>query len=121
MRIARVIGTVTLNQTEPNLRAGSLLVAEALDARSLAGLERATPRGTPMPESLVVFDELGAGLGQIIAVSEGREASVPFWPQPVPIDAYCAAILDHVVWKQVPAARAAEGKSSKAAEQEHRK
>ncbi len=99
MRIARVIGTVTLNRTDPNLRAGRLVVAEALDAESLAGLDRAAPRHAPMPESLVVFDQLGAGLGQLIAVSEGREASAPFAPQRVPIDAYCAAILDRLVWK----------------------
>lgn len=99
MRIARVIGTVTLNRPEPHLRPGRLVVAEALDAQSLAGLDREAPRRASMPESLVVFDELGAGLGQIIAVSEGREASAPFAPQRVPIDAYCAAILDQVAWR----------------------
>ena len=50
----------------------------------------------PMPESLVVFDCLGAGIGQFIAVSEGREAALPFFPDPVPVDAYCGAILDQV-------------------------
>jgi len=100
MRIARVIGTVTLNCRELNLRCGRLLVAETFDAKSMAALPEFTARATDMPESLVVFDELGAGRGQIIAVSEGREAAMPFWPEPVPIDAYCAAILDYVVWKR---------------------
>ena len=49
-----------------------------------------------MPESLIVFDQLGAHVGQLIAVSEGREASAPFYPENVPIDAYNAAILDTV-------------------------
>ena len=49
-----------------------------------------------MPESLVIFDETGAGIGQLIAVSEGREAATPFWPEEVLVDAYCAAILDNV-------------------------
>jgi ethanolamine utilization protein EutN len=44
----------------------------------------------------VVYDELGAGLGSLIAVSEGREAAQPFGPEGKPIDAYNAAILDHI-------------------------
>ncbi|HEX7008776.1 MAG TPA: EutN/CcmL family microcompartment protein [Phycisphaeraceae bacterium] len=96
MRIARVIGTVTLNRRLSDLKPGRLLIAEALDDAALEGLGRQARRARPMPESLVVFDELGAGLGQLIAVSEGREASMPFYPQRVPIDAYCAAILDAV-------------------------
>jgi ethanolamine utilization protein EutN len=45
-------------------------------------------------EEVVVFDELGAGLGSRIALSEGREAAMPFYPEVKPIDAYNAAILD---------------------------
>ena len=48
------------------------------------------------PESLVVFDDLGAGEGQLIAVSEGAEATMPFRPASVPIDAFNAAILDQI-------------------------
>ena len=29
-----------------------------------------------------------------IAISEGAEASCPF-PKPTPVDAYCAALIDH--------------------------
>ncbi len=32
----------------------------------------------------------------MIAISEGGEAAVPFLPKQVPLDAYNAAILDHV-------------------------
>ena len=49
--------------------------------------------GEPV-EEVVVFDELGAGLGSRIALSEGREAAMPFFPAAKPIDAYNAAILD---------------------------
>ncbi len=96
MRIARVIGTVTLNRREPALRPGSLLIAETLDATALSALPDRCRRASDMPESLVVYDTCGAGVGQLIAVSEGGEATMPFRPQRVPIDAYCAAILDHV-------------------------
>ncbi|MEX0654198.1 MAG: EutN/CcmL family microcompartment protein [Phycisphaeraceae bacterium] len=96
MRIGRVIGTVTVSRRLESLKPGRLLMVEALDAHAIERLDANAGRATPMPESLVVFDELGAGVGQLIALSEGREAAVPFHPQRVPIDAYNAAILDTV-------------------------
>ena len=51
-------------------------------------------------EAIVVFDVLGAGCGNQIAISEGREAAQPFDPAMVPIDAYNAAILDSVTVEQ---------------------
>ena len=44
----------------------------------------------------ILYDELGAGVGSRIAISEGREAAQPFYPDVKPIDAYDAAILDNV-------------------------
>ena len=41
-----------------------------------------------------MLDELGAGIGSSIAISEGREAAMPFYPEVKPVDAYNAAILD---------------------------
>lgn len=99
MRIARVIGHVTLSRKISALVPGSFLLCEALDEAGLkaVGAGSRTPRrDKPMPESLVVFDELGAGVGQLIAVSEGAEATMPFYPKRVPLDAYNSAILDHV-------------------------
>ncbi len=96
MRIARVMGTVTLNRRLTELPPGRWLIAEALDAEAMGSAGMGGRRATPMPESLVVYDELGAGVGQLIAVSEGREASMPFYPRHVPIDAYNAAILDAI-------------------------
>ncbi|MCC7408464.1 MAG: hypothetical protein IT442_10355 [Phycisphaeraceae bacterium] len=96
MRIARVIGSVTLGGRLPEFKAGTYLIADALDEGALRRLPEATGRDKPMPESLVVFDRLGAGVGQLIAVSEGAEATAPFGKERVPVDAYCAAILDVV-------------------------
>jgi ethanolamine utilization protein EutN len=45
-------------------------------------------------EEIVVYDVMGAGLGCRIALSEGREAAMPFHPEAKPVDAYNAAILD---------------------------
>ena len=96
MRLARVIGTVTLSRRLADLRSGTLLLVETLDDAALAGEATSARRAKPMPESLVVYDELGASVGQVIAVSEGREAAMPFHPVRVPIDAYNAAILDTI-------------------------
>jgi microcompartment protein CcmK/EutM len=96
VRIARVLGTVTMSRRLGNLKPGRWIIAETLDSQALRGLASQAPRASAMPESLVVFDQLGAGIGQLIAVSEGREACQPFHPDKVAIDAYAAAILDHV-------------------------
>lgn len=90
MRIGEVIGNVTLSRTHPSLSAATLLVTVPLSLELLATGDG--PRGEP----LVVFDELGAGVGTHIGFSEGREAAQPFHPERVPIDAYNACILDRI-------------------------
>ena len=94
MRIARVMGVVTLGQRLADFPVGRLLLCEALDAEGVKAPEVRVPRKTAMPESLVVYDEWGAGVDCLLAVSEGREASMPWWPENHPVDAYCVAILD---------------------------
>lgn len=88
MRIAYVIGRLTLNKCHPALAGAKWLVATPLSLEGLAG--KAAGRGEP----LVVYDEFGAAEGMRIAVSEGSEAAAPFEPELKPIDAYNAAILD---------------------------
>ena len=90
MRIAEIIGTVTLNHCHPSLVGGTYRLAIPLTLEELSSDEPA------QGESLVVFDELGAGIGSRIALSESREAAMPFHPETKPIDAYNAAILDHL-------------------------
>lgn len=53
-------------------------------------------RNEPQGDSLVAWDQLGAGNGSLIGLSEGPEASQPFRPDVKPVDAYAAAILDHI-------------------------
>ncbi len=96
MRIARIIGNVTLGRRLDEFPAGRLLLAEALDGAAIETIAQEGRRATPMPESLVIYDELGAGVGQLVGVSEGAEATMPFRPRRCAVDAYCAAILDHV-------------------------
>jgi ethanolamine utilization protein EutN len=90
MRIALVIGTVTLSQWHPSLAGAAWRLCAPLDREALQSLR---PGGE---EPFVTLDELGAGVGSLIAVSEGAEASAPFHPEVKPIDAYNAAILDTI-------------------------
>lgn len=90
MRIGEVIGTVTLNRWHPSLEGARFKLVVPLSLADLRG------QGKKPAEELVVFDQLGAGLGHRIAFSEGREAAMPFYPEDKPLDAYCAAILDTV-------------------------
>jgi len=50
----------------------------------------------PQADFCVVWDELGAGIGSRIAMSEGGEAAQPFRPKYKPVDAYNAALLDEI-------------------------
>jgi len=90
MKIADVIGKVTLSKFHPDLRGATWLVAVPLSLEGIAG--KKSGRGEPF----VIFDERGATTGSRIAVSEGAEAAAPFHPDVKPIDAYNTAILDSI-------------------------
>ncbi len=100
MRIGKITGTVTLIPRDSNLPDGRLLICDVLDHQALSGLGSNRPRKAPMPESMVVYDDLGAGEGSLVALAESGEAAAPFKPDDVPLDAYCAAILDEVIFEE---------------------
>lgn len=91
MRLAEVIGQVTLSRCHPNLNGGTWVLAVPLSHDGLQG--ETADRG----EAIVVYDELGSSEGARIAISQGPEASAPFYPEKKPIDAYNAAILDEII------------------------
>jgi ethanolamine utilization protein EutN len=90
MRIAKIVGTVTLNREHSTLRGGTLKLAVPLSLANLSG------QSDNDGETLVIYDELAAGMGSRILLSDGREAAQPFHPDVKPIDAYNAAILDTI-------------------------
>jgi len=94
MRIGEVIGTVTLNRSHPELAGGRFKLVVPLSLDDLAG------RGDKSAKAIVVYDELGAGVGSRIAISEGAEAAAPFYPNMKVIDAYNSAILDEITIKE---------------------
>lgn len=91
MRLGIVRGHVTLSPA-----------VEAFHSRTLAILEPVTmenlraKNGQGGGKALIAIDELGAATGQMVAFTEGREASNPFYPTPVPVDAYLTLIVDSV-------------------------
>ena len=91
MRLAIVRGHVVLNPAVDSYAGRKLVVLEPVTMENLRA-----HNGCGGGKSLVAIDELGAAEGQIIAFTEGREAANPFWPCPVPVDAYCALIVDSI-------------------------
>ena len=71
MRVGKVIGRITLTQAYETLVGGRFLLVEVQDRFSLSGKARKSA------ESLVVYDELGAAPGDLIAFTESREAAMP--------------------------------------------
>lgn len=90
MRIGEVIGSVTLNRAHPSVVGAQLKLAAPLSWDTLLG------RNAEPLEEVIAYDELGAGIGCLIALSEGREAAMPFHPEIKPVDVYNAAILDNL-------------------------
>ncbi|MCO6453675.1 MAG: carbon dioxide concentrating mechanism protein CcmL [Pirellulaceae bacterium] len=90
MRVGRIIGTVTLNRWHPSFQGARLKLAAPLSLDQLLGKDPGEG------ECLVLWDELGAGMDSLVAISDGAEAAQPFRPEIKPVDAYNAAILDEV-------------------------
>lgn len=97
MRVAEVIGTVTLCRRHPNFEGLTFKVALPLTYENL------TQDTRPTSENVVLIDQLGCGVGDRIALCEGPEATQPFRPKLVAVDAYNAAILDAIRVRPLPA------------------
>ncbi len=92
MRIAEVIGRLTLNLCDPKMRGGRFLILRPHDPASL----REDRVGTG--EIVLAYDELGPRIGDRVGFTEGREAAMPFHPNPVAVDAYVACLIDSVTY-----------------------
>src|SRR5690242_5609505 len=97
MRIAKVIGTVTMNNPHPSMIGARLRLIVPLSLAELRDeLSPGVPGVPPQADEIVAWDDLGSGIGSLVAISEGAEAAQPFRPNYKPIDVYISAILDHV-------------------------
>jgi microcompartment protein CcmK/EutM len=96
MKLGSVIGRVTLNKTVPALAGGRWLIISPFTREHYQrGMD--TPPGMSKDPSLVVYDDLGGGVGQTIGYVEGREAAQPV-DAPTPVDAINAALVDEVFY-----------------------
>lgn len=91
MRLGIVRGHVTLDPAVAAYRGKTFVILEPVTMENLR-----VGNGLGGGKSLVAVDALGSADGQMIAFTEGREAANPFWPDVVPVDAYCALIVDSI-------------------------
>lgn len=91
MRLGIVRGSMTLNLCVDALRGCRLAIVEPVTMENLRARN-----GKGGGKTLVAVDQLGAAEGQMVAITEGREAANPFWPGKAPVDAYVSLIVDSI-------------------------
>ncbi len=96
MRLGTVIGRVTLSATVAPLTGARWLIVSPFTREHFQRGSEPIP-GLSKDPSLVVYDDLGGGVGQTIGFVEGREAACPF-AQPTPVDAISAALVDEIFY-----------------------
>ena len=84
MQLATVIGDVVVTRKDENLHGRTLLILQPINAD-----------GTPAGRTLVAVDAVGAGVGETVFFVRGKEASFPFYPTEVPVDAGVVGIVDY--------------------------
>ena len=100
MRLGKVIGHVTLSDHLAVYRGARWLVISPLDKGQMA---QSVPPGVSAIPSLIVYDNVGAGVGDIIGFVEGGEATQAF-DFPMPIDAFNVCIIDRIHYQPPMAA-----------------
>ena len=90
MRLGFVRGSVVLNSSIPSLQGTRLAIVEPITPENLAARN-----GLGGGKALIAAERLGAGNGEMVAFVEGRTAANPYWPQEVPVDAWCALLVEH--------------------------
>ena len=91
MRLGVVRGSVVLSLAVPELHGIRLAIVEPITRERLAA-GGSLGGGKP----LIAADQLGSGVGHVVGFVEGRTAASPFWPEKVPVDAYCALIAENI-------------------------
>lgn len=89
MLLGRVVGCVWSTVKNRRLEGQRLLLVEPL-----------TPELKPAGKRLVCADSTGAGAGELVYWTRGKEASYAFLPAEVPADATITGIVDSVHLKR---------------------
>ena len=91
MKLARVIGRVVLSKKDVALKGGFLVIASPLDKSQYKN--KADKSLSKTQFNLIIYDNIGASMGDIIGYVEGAEATAAF-KEPIPIDAYNVGIVE---------------------------
>lgn len=102
MRLGHVIGKVTLNCADPALKGSRFLLVQPFGKAQFAG---APMEPLAKGSTVVVYDQLGGGVGDVIGFTEGAEAIAPFPDPAPPLDAYNAAFISRVYYEPPTAVR----------------
>ena len=87
---------MTLSRGVETLRGGRFLVVSPFSREQYAAGLGAGP-GMGVDPSLVIYDNLGGGVGQVVGYEEGREAAQPF-DRPTPVDAISSALVNEMFY-----------------------
>jgi len=85
MILARVAGTVVADRRSDSISGARYLLTELC-----------TADGAPLSEHLVAIDPLGAGLGEVVLISQGSSARQTALTDKKPIDAVIVGIVDMI-------------------------
>lgn len=85
MKLAKVVGTVVSTHKEPSLTGTKFLLVQMLDAA-----------GQELPGYEVAADCVGAGLTEVVLISQGSAARQVSSKDHYPVDALIVAIVDTV-------------------------
>ena len=85
MYIGKVIGRVVSTVKDPGLVSQRLLMVQPL-----------TPSMQPTGKQIVCTDSIGAGAGELVYWTRGKESSFPFLPVEVPTDTTIVGIIDQL-------------------------
>ena len=85
MQLGRVIGRVWATGKNPSLTGQRFLFVQPL-----------TPELRATGKRLICLDSVGAGAGELIYWTRGKEASFPFLPAEVPTEATITGIVDKI-------------------------
>ena len=92
MKVGRVIGTVNSTVKDAYLVGLKLLLTDILDGT-----------GNVIEKSILAADTCGAGVGDMVIISQGSAARIPAKTNASPVDASIVAVIDKVSLGQVKA------------------
>ncbi len=87
MYLGRVMGSLWATMKDPSLTGQRILIVQPVN-----------PQLEATGKQVLCTDAVGAGAGELIYYTKGKEASFPFLPVEVPTDMTAVGIVDQVTF-----------------------